>query len=83
MVIHGINRHGGKSNSDLIIHASGDGFNELDMLCDAVLNQYAGKEIGTYYQEGSTADRTLKIARALKAMMNPLDNDPMRLFSTV
>ena len=82
MQIYGMNRHGGKSNSDIVIHASGEGFNELVMMCDAVLDDYKNKVIGKDYMENTTAANTLAIAKELLQMMHPLNDDPKRVFST-
>ena len=83
MKIYGINSYGGKSNSDIVIHASGEGFNELAMLCDAVLIKYKDKVLGKDYLQNTTAGNTLEIARELKQMMSPLNDNPKRLFTTI
>ncbi len=77
MQIYGINVHGGKNNSDIVIHASGEGFNELGMLCDAALKMYSDRGV-----PGSTCDRVIKIAKELQQMMNPINDNPKRLFIT-
>lgn len=78
MKIYGINIHGGKNNSDIVIHASGEGFNELAIFCDVVLEHCKS----TSYIEGSTYDRVLKVAKELRQMMNPMNDNPKRLFIT-
>lgn len=78
MQIYGTNRHGGKNNSDIVIHATGEGFNELEMFCDAILKIYEFQECG----ERSTCDNVVQIAKELKQMMNPLNDNPKRLFTT-
>ena len=81
MKIYGSNRHrndGKGSNSDIVIHASGEGFNELDMFCDAVLEMYSTSR----FVETSTCGRVIKIAKELKQMMNPMNDNPKRLFVT-
>ena len=78
MQIYGTNRYGGESNSDIVIHASGEGFNELSMFCDAVLKIYEFRDRG----EKSTCDNVVKIAKELQRMMQPLNTDPKRLFLT-
>ncbi len=78
MKIYATNIYGGKSNTDLLIHASGEGFNELRMFCDAVLEAHEGKD----YSENTTTSNVLKIARALQEMMMPLDKNPKKYFST-
>ena len=80
MIIYGINKHGGKNNSDIIIHASGEGFNELNMLCDGILELKL--KVGEDYQPDSTCDRVIRIAKELQQMMNPANSNPKRLFTT-
>lgn len=79
MKIYGINRYGGKNNSDIIIHASGEGLNELGVFCDTVLEKYFNNKD---YVETSTVDRCVKMAFQLKLMMNSLNDNPKRLFET-
>lgn len=79
MKIYGINRHGGKSNSDIFIYASGEGFNELDMFCDAVLKMYPKTEgVGLK----STYANVRQIAKELQQMIHPLNNNPKHFFTT-
>lgn len=79
MKIYGINIHDGKNNSDIVIHASGEGFNELGMFCDAVLKTYPEKD---GVNPKSTYANVRQIARELQQMMHPLNDNPKRLFIT-
>lgn len=82
MQIYGMNRRstdGSGSNSDIIIHASGEGFNELGMFCEAVLKTFPEKQdIGL----NSTYANVRKIAKELGQMTSPLNSNPKRLFTT-
>ncbi len=71
------NKHGGQNNDHLTIELEDRGdFNILE----TALSAFLGQAQKNTYGEGSSYDKSVKMAKELRAMMHPMNDNPKRYF---